>query len=255
MHKRAAEGRDREEAQLQPLEAGWWRGVAHDEPTGGIPNNQTMRVQPSQMKRRMRSTLQRCCFDQVIDMRFRALWFAPKEVQEHGEGGPPENRKHLHKPMGRKIRVHGALKCVRRDLTTHDLDDDGIDAPEVFDVVHDEPLADEVIQPADDPPVRDPQHPCEIVDAQCEESGALAQRLREKEQKCFIASHSTNDHEKRREIRAHRRETLGRFRMGREKPQARRVLERVVRPRMGTAPRWLRREEFHWKSGRKGHRD
>src|SRR6266478_2699837 len=104
-----------------------------------------MRMQSAQMKGRMCPAAERRSLDEMIDVGIGPLRLAPPEVEEDRESCAPDDRENLHERGSREIRVDRALKRVRYLDASHDLDDDRIDAPEVFDLVDDQSLAHETI--------------------------------------------------------------------------------------------------------------
>jgi len=153
MHKRAPKRGNGKEAELEPLQARRWFGIMDDIASRRIRHEQAMRMQPAEVKIRVASAAQRGGLNEMIDVGVGPLRLAPKEVQKDREGRAPDDGEHLHEPVGREIRVDLPLKGVRYPDASHDLHDDRIDAPEVLDVVDDESLAHQTVEPVNDVPI------------------------------------------------------------------------------------------------------
>jgi len=89
-----------------------------------------------------------------------------QEVEVNSKRGSTDDRKHLNEPVRRKIESHDTLVWTRISARSHDLYDYGVDAPEIFDVIDDEPVIDKPVKPSNDATVRHSQHPCEVVHLQ-----------------------------------------------------------------------------------------
>ena len=198
-------------------------GVSHPRGTIALMSEDGPPPKTAEMPAGMQPAAQLQGFDQVIDVH-GTLAFACEEVQVDGEGRPSDERKHLNEPMRWKFEPYLCLVRRRTSIGRDDLDDHGIDSPEVLDLIDDKTMVHEAVEPADDAPIRDAQNPREIVHLQRHEPGALPQGLRHEEKKRFVPPDAFDDDEERTKVGADGGEPFGRLRSRRQESQPRVVL-------------------------------
>lgn len=230
MLERATERRDREEPELEPLHARRRRRVLHAEAAGRIVREKRMAAEARDVPCRCRPAAKTETRHDVVDVRHRTVGLTPEEVEEHRERRSADDRENLHEPMRREILRDGPgeVRTIGNGFAD-DLDENRINPPQVFDVVDDEPMPHEPVEPVDDAAVRDPKHPREIVHAKREEARSLPQRLHDEEEERLVPAHPIHDDEECPEVGADHREALCWLGVRREEAQTGTVLEGMVR--------------------------